>query len=63
MNKELQSLKTIAESQLIELHNHLRDERKEKHIYKQQLDNQIQKVKQNIQLSHSYLIHRNLFII
>ncbi|CAF1621389.1 unnamed protein product [Adineta ricciae] len=40
--KELESLKSIAESQLIELHNNLRDEREQKHIYKQQLDYRIQ---------------------
>ncbi|CAF3734565.1 unnamed protein product [Adineta steineri] len=40
--KELESLKAIAESQLIELHNNLRDEREQKHIYKQQLDHRIQ---------------------
>jgi len=44
MIKELESLKAIAESQFIELHDNLRDERKQKHIYKQQLDNQIQNV-------------------
>ncbi|CAF3174573.1 unnamed protein product [Rotaria sp. Silwood2] len=42
MMKELESLKGIAESQLIELHNNLRDEREQKHIYKQQLDHRIQ---------------------
>ena len=42
--KELESLKGIAESQLIELHNSLRDEREQKHIYKQQLDHRIQQV-------------------
>lgn len=42
MMKELESLKFIAESQLIELHNSLRDEREQKHIYKQQLDHRIQ---------------------
>ncbi|CAF3333780.1 unnamed protein product [Rotaria socialis] len=42
MMKELESLKAIAESQLIELHNSLRDEREQKHIYKQQLDHRIQ---------------------
>jgi hypothetical protein len=42
--KELESLKAIAESQLIELHNSLRDEREQKHIYKQQLDHRIQQV-------------------
>ncbi|CAF1193571.1 unnamed protein product [Rotaria sp. Silwood1] len=42
MMKELESLKAIAESQLIELHNNLRDEREQKHIYKQQLDHRIQ---------------------
>jgi hypothetical protein len=42
--KELESLKAIAESQLIELHNNLRDEREQKHIYKQQLDHRIQQV-------------------
>lgn len=40
--KELEALKGIAESQLIELHNSLRDEREQKHIYKQQLDHRIQ---------------------
>ena len=44
--KELESLKSIAESQLIELHNSLRDEREQKHIYKQQLDHRIQQVKE-----------------
>ena len=44
MMKELESLKAIAESQLIELHNSLRDEREQKHIYKQQLDHRIQQV-------------------
>jgi len=44
MMKELKSLKSIAESQLIELHNSLRDEREQKHIYKQQLDHRIQQV-------------------
>lgn len=44
MMKELESLKSIAESQLIELHNNLRDEREQKHIYKQQLDHRIQQV-------------------
>ena len=44
MMKELESLKGIAESQLIELHNSLRDEREQKHIYKQQLDHRIQQV-------------------
>ena len=44
MMKELESLKAIAESQLIELHNNLRDEREQKHIYKKQLDNRIQQV-------------------
>jgi hypothetical protein len=47
MMKELESLKAIAESQLIELHNSLRDEREQKHIYKQQLDHRIQQVFQN----------------
>ncbi|CAF3860515.1 unnamed protein product [Adineta steineri] len=42
MMKELESLKAIAESQLIELHNNLRDEREQKHIYKQQLDHRVQ---------------------
>ncbi|CAF4769710.1 unnamed protein product, partial [Rotaria socialis] len=42
MMKELESLKAISESQLIELHNNLRDEREQKHIYKQQLDHRIQ---------------------
>ncbi|CAF1669602.1 unnamed protein product, partial [Adineta ricciae] len=42
MMKELESLKSISESQLIELHNSLRDEREQKHIYKQQLDHRIQ---------------------
>ena len=42
--KELESLKSISESQLIELHNNLRDEREQKHIYKQQLDYRIQQV-------------------
>jgi hypothetical protein len=42
--KEVESLKAIAESQLIELHNSLRDEREQKHIYKQQLDHRIQQV-------------------
>jgi len=42
--KELESLKAIAESQLIELHNSLRDEREKKHIYKQQLNHQIKQV-------------------
>ena len=45
MMKELESLKAISESQLIELHNSLRDEREQKHIYKQQLDHRIQQVK------------------
>ena len=44
MMKELESLKAIAESQLIELHSSLRDEREQKHIYKQQLDHRIQQV-------------------
>ena len=44
MMKEIESLKGIAESQLIELHNSLRDEREQKHIYKQQLDHRIQQV-------------------
>ena len=44
MMKELESLKSISESQLIELHNSLRDEREQKHIYKQQLDHRIQQV-------------------
>lgn len=44
MMKELESLKSIAESQLIELHNNLRDEREQKHIYKQQLDHRVQQV-------------------
>jgi len=52
--KELEYVKTIAESQLIELNDNLRDERKQKHIYKQQLDDQIQKVKQQQQLRNSY---------
>lgn len=43
--KEIESLKIIAESQLIELHDSLRDERKQKRVYKQQLDEQMQKVK------------------
>ncbi|CAF1560705.1 unnamed protein product [Adineta ricciae] len=42
MMKELESLKSISESQIIELHNSLRDEREQKHIYKQQLDHRIQ---------------------
>ncbi|CAF3763609.1 unnamed protein product [Rotaria sp. Silwood1] len=42
MMKELESLKAIAESQLIELHDNLRDEREQKHIYKKQLDHRIQ---------------------
>lgn len=46
MMKELESLKAIAESQLIELHNNLRDEREQKHIYKQQLDHRVQQVRQ-----------------
>lgn len=45
MMKELESLKAIAESQLIELHNSLRDEREQKHIYKQQLDHRVQQVR------------------
>ena len=44
MMKELESLKAIAGSQLAELHNTLRDEREQKHIYKQQLDHRIEQV-------------------
>jgi hypothetical protein len=44
MIKELECLKTIAETQIIELHNNLRDEREQKYIYKQQLDHRIQQV-------------------
>lgn len=47
MMKDLESLKIIAESQLIELYETLRDERKQKYIYKQQLDDYTQKVKNN----------------
>ena len=46
MMKELESLKAIAGSQLAELHNTLRDEREQKHIYKQQLDHRIEQVAQ-----------------
>ncbi|CAF0878574.1 unnamed protein product [Rotaria sordida] len=42
MMQELKSLKSITESQIIELHNNLRDEREQKRIYKQQLDHRIQ---------------------
>jgi hypothetical protein len=64
--KELESLKAIAESQLIELHNSLRDEREQKHIYKQQLDHRIQQVfktKKNFFLSFHFFYSRNLFEI
>ncbi len=66
--KELEYVKTIAESQLIELNDNLRDERKQKHIYKQQLDDQIQKVKKTtttklIFLFRLFFIYRNLFVI
>jgi hypothetical protein len=64
--KELEDVKTIAESQLIELHDNLRDERKQKHIYKQQLDEQTQKVKKNKTTtinSYSYFVYSNLFVI
>ncbi len=57
MMKELESLKAIAESQLIELHNSLRDEREQKHIYNQQLDHRIQQVFQtflSLFLSHHF---------
>jgi hypothetical protein len=65
MMKELESLKAIAESQIIELHNNLRDERKQKHIYKQQLDEQIQKVNRNTKFIFlfQFFIYRNLFVI
>lgn len=42
--KDLESLKTIAESQITELHETLRDERKQKHSYKLQLNEYKQKV-------------------
>ncbi len=66
MMKELESLKAIAESQLIELHNSLRDEREQKHIYKQQLDHRIQQVFQaflSLFSLSSFLFQRNLFEI
>jgi len=65
MMKELESLKAIAESQLIELHNSLRDEREQKHIYKQQLDHRIQQVFliENFSLHFFFLLLRNLFEI
>lgn len=68
MMKELESLKFIAESQLIELHNSLRDEREQKHIYKQQLDHRIQQVHIRLNRIDSLFInvlcvHRNLFEI
>lgn len=56
--KELESLKAIAESQLIELHNNLRDEREQKHIYKKQLDHRIQQV---FKLRKKNLFHSNDF--
>lgn len=63
--KELESLKSIAESQLIELHNNLRDEREQKHIYKQQLDHRIQQVPNLHSLLSfiSLLFSRNLSVI
>jgi hypothetical protein len=65
MMKELESLKIIAESQLTELHNNLRDEREQKHIYKQQLDNRIQQVyiSPDGALTFHVFIYRNLFVI
>lgn len=67
MMKELESLKAIAESQLIELHNSLRDEREQKHIYKQQLDHRIQQVFYSkilfFSLSSFFSFQRNLFEI
>jgi hypothetical protein len=65
--KELESLKAIAESQLIELHNNLRDEREQKHIYKQQLDHRIQQVffieNKISQFELFFFLQRNLFEI
>ena len=40
----MESLKTIAQSQIIELHENVQEERKQKHMYKQQLHEQMQKV-------------------
>jgi hypothetical protein len=57
MIKELESLKAIAESQLIELHDNLRDERKQKHIYQQQSDDRIQKVKEKKTTKFIFLFH------
>ena len=61
MMKELESLKAIAESQLIDLHNNLRDEREQKHIYKQQLDHRVQQVRREFfhGFQSNVIHHRN----